>query len=748
MHRSPLRLPSIARAPLSHLTALLAAQMCWLPVMAQTASDAEETQLAAPPVVPARAAPKSQGTLPTTEVRARADAPPATVIERERLEQEPPKNIGTLFDNEPGVDFSNARAGQLGDIEIRGMGGMGNFMGVGSNRVTIELDGMEIGQNFNFGHNMTFGRQYFDAGDLKQVDIHKGPGAYGLAGSVQFRTKDPVDYLLPGQRFGGEVRGGYSGDNRDIGAGLSLAALLNEQQSISLSYNRHNYHELKNKGSLDVDGSDRTRNNPIDGHSNSINTKWVMLAGANHKFTVGLQYFDNHNEINQRSGLGPSRGGIQTHASRGVQTSERKALSLRHDLGVVTPVFDGMSWQLSVQRTNSEGLNTTVRSRAGGAQQISHDNNYFNIRSVSLRSDFDKTLSPASESSIGHTLHYGLRLAHSEFDQGAVRISARGVNERNYFPKNKQWQAMLHVADRIQFRTSGVSVVPSLNLIHISVDPKLPAGTTPAPGTRKYSKTSLGGGLRLEWQLNPQHLLSASLQHAVRMPGYGETNGQSYGHWLGRPNPDLKPESSNGFELAWSSQGAIGKQVTTLFYDEYKDMLEVDCGPNYSATHCEVRNAQGNTQRYGLEFKGQLQLAQLGGPERMMLESGFIYTKGNTGEPGARKPSALVNPFNGFVGVRYGQAQDIWSVSARVKFSAAKRESDLPKDIKPLPGYGTIDLVGHYRPMKNLLLSGGIYNVTDKVYARWSRARGYNGDSYASYHEAGRYVGINLRYQF
>lgn len=738
----------LARTPLARLAAALAAPLCCLPALADSGSAAAAGHVPAakPPVAAASAASQAQATLPATEVRAKAQTPGATVITQQALEQEPPKNIGALFDNVVGVDFSNANAGQLGDIEIRGMGGMGSFMGVGNDRVTVELDGMEIGQSFNFGHNMSHGRQYFDAADLKGVSINKGPGAHGLAGSVRFRTKDPVDYLQPGRRWGGEVRGSYSGDSRDAGAGFSLATLIGESQSASVSYNRHYYHELNNEGGVDVTGAARTRNNPLDGHSNSLNGKWVLQPNSDHKLTVSLQHFDNDNRADELDTVGVSRSGVRTHAYHRVQKNERQALALRHDMGVVTPLFDGMTWQLSVQRTHSEGFNTIDRTSARGQRTLSVDNNHFKINSYGLRADFDKVLGQASASQIGHTLHYGLKLQHSDASQGAVRGSAGRTREISFFPRNKQWQTQLHVADRMQLYASGVSVTPSLNLTRISTTPHLPSGQNPVPGTQKFSKSAAGGGLRLEWQASDQHLLSASYQRATRMPAYGETNAQSYGHWLGRPNPNLKPETSNGLELSWASQGLLGSQKTTLFHDVYTNMVDVDCGPNFSASHCEVFNTEGKTRRYGIEFEGKLHLGQLGMPARMLLEGGAIYAKGDTRQQGSRQPSGRVNPFNGFIGLRYGQPQDRWGVSARVLFAAAKRAADLPPNVKPLPGYGAVDLTGHYRPMKNLTLSAGIYNLGDKQYARWHRARGHS--SYGRYTEAGRHIRVSVRYQF
>ncbi|EJS91989.1 PfhR, partial [Pasteurella multocida subsp. multocida str. Anand1_cattle] len=74
---------------------------------------------------------------------------------------------------------------------MRGMGSSREIFATGANRVTMELDGMDISPSFYFGHSSRHGRQYFDPSDLKRVEIHKGPNSQGVAGHVRFQTKDP-----------------------------------------------------------------------------------------------------------------------------------------------------------------------------------------------------------------------------------------------------------------------------------------------------------------------------------------------------------------------------------------------------------------------------------------------------------------------------------------------------------------------------------------------------------------------------
>ena len=148
----------------------------------------------------------------------------SSVIGRQALERRPTSDLRSLFDYTPGVNFVGGSYNPLNEVEIRGMGSQSSdVMGNGANRVTMDLDGMEMSPGLSYGYYTRTGRQYFDPADLKEVEIEKGPGANGLSGSVRLRSKDPQDYLRDGANFGGEVRDGFNGENREFTSGASVA---------------------------------------------------------------------------------------------------------------------------------------------------------------------------------------------------------------------------------------------------------------------------------------------------------------------------------------------------------------------------------------------------------------------------------------------------------------------------------------------------------------------------------------------
>lgn len=687
-------------------------------------------------------------------------AEPVTVSEGE-LQRKQPENIQDVFEDIPNVQVDSMNVtGEIGDIEIRGMGGTysGNY-----NRVTMEIDGMEVGQAFGYGHTSAAGREFLDPADLKEVSVDKGPGASGLAGSVRLRTKDPVDYLRSGQQWGGDVRLGGSSDKQSVNVGFGLASRFSEHSSAMLSYTRRSYREADNSGGQEGTGRGRTAQNPLETTSNVLNAKWVLSPSSDHRITLALQHVDTDRTNTYLSDIVSGRdrlSGARVEYLQSDRSSKngRDALMLRHDVARPSAMFDTASWQLSWQRTNGENHDYS-RTRVTPAdttkpseirESLGHGS--FTTQDISLRTDFEKTFTAAS---LRHDLSYGLRISRSESDMDLTRIYITdGVvnpisGAREYFPRNEQMQVRLKVADRISLGDSGLSITPSLHANRIHIKPKMETKKAVA-GTGDYKRTSVGGGLRLDWRVQPAHVLSLDLQRSTHLPGYGETNAQGAGHSTAvqLPNLKLKPEQGTGIELGWRSHGTLGHQKTAIFYNRYSNQFTTECDRTKKPVVCTQANQAENTTIRGIEWSGTLDLAALNLPKGLKLSGALAYTKG---ESTSGKPMPSVNPLNGYVGLRYDAPSDRWGVDARLRFEAGKKAKDLPEKGAPLPspGWATLDLRMHFNPTKNLRIDAGIYNLLDKEYVKWSSARNiFNAKDTARWTEPGTNLSVNMRYQF
>ena len=65
------------------------------------------------------------------------------------------------------------------------------------------------------------------------------------------------------------------------------------------------------------------------------------------------------------------------------------------------------------------------------------------------------------------------------------------------------------------------------------------------------------------------------------------------------------------------------------------------------------------------------------------------------------------------------------------------------------PGYAVLDLTANYRPTKNIELSAGVYNVTDKKYWTSADTKGVLDDAQKDrYTQPGRNFAIGAEFRF
>ncbi|WP_317706238.1 TonB-dependent hemoglobin/transferrin/lactoferrin family receptor [Methylomarinovum caldicuralii] len=144
----------------------------------------------------------------------------ATVLDGEAIQREQAGDLGDLLLELPNVDIAGGP---------RNVGQRTVIRGIGDERVLYLLDGAR--QNFVRGHNS---RMFIDPDLLKRVEVVRGPvsalwGSGAIGGVVSLQTKDAVDLVAPGQRFGAKVKGGFqSVSDQGLGS-AAVYGLLGER---------------------------------------------------------------------------------------------------------------------------------------------------------------------------------------------------------------------------------------------------------------------------------------------------------------------------------------------------------------------------------------------------------------------------------------------------------------------------------------------------------------------------------------
>ncbi|WP_413701839.1 TonB-dependent receptor domain-containing protein [Psychromonas sp. KJ10-10] len=143
-------------------------------------------------------------------------------IDKSHLEKSQAGDLKDIFKNEAEVSVGGATSVSQ-KVYVRGLE---------SNMLNVTIDGAKQSSS-TFHHQ---GSISIEPELLKQVDVQAGTGnalsgAGALGGEVKFITKDPLDLLEAGDRFGALVKGGYSTNAEAYKASLSVYGSLTDNWS-------------------------------------------------------------------------------------------------------------------------------------------------------------------------------------------------------------------------------------------------------------------------------------------------------------------------------------------------------------------------------------------------------------------------------------------------------------------------------------------------------------------------------------
>ncbi|WP_394538165.1 TonB-dependent hemoglobin/transferrin/lactoferrin family receptor [Lysobacter enzymogenes] len=667
---------------------------------------------------------------------------PATVsaIDRERMDNELTRNIRDLFRYEPGIDVGgNRERFGLGDIRIRGLGG---------NRVRVLVDGVSVSDGFSIGSFSNAGRNFVDLDTVKEVEIVRGPssalhGSDALGGVVSFVTKDPANYLKDGAKSYFGLKLGAESQNEGL-YGSATAAFGGERWSGLVVVNHHQGKETENQGDNDAHDGSRTRANPQSFEGRSLLTKLVYAPSDNQRFRLTVEGSEDRTTTDVFSALGLSaltpglpptapRTRVSSMAGNDHQTRARVAFA--HEIDALdSALADSLRWQ--VYRQDSE---TTQRTRE---QRASVVNGRDTSPSLRLREfNFDQRLYGAEATAhkdfatgaVEHTLTYGFEYEQTEFRQkrdgrsvnltnGAVSstISPDAFPVRD-FPISKTRNAGVFVQDEIRFADGAFRLVPAVRVDRYELKPQSDAiwnGDNPGVKISELSKTSVSPKLGAVWHFAQDWSLYGGYQRGFRAPPYSDVNlgftNLQFGY-TAIPNADLKPETSNGYELGLRYSGKAVYAQLSGYYNDYKDFIEsnrlVSSPPQtplmvFQSQNVDKARIRGVELRGGVDF-GELYPSLAGWSTRFAA----AYSKGE--DKTDDRPLESIAPLTATVGVAYDR--ESWGVELAGRF--ARHKSDLPEANRfAAPGYGVLDLLAHWEFAPGAKFNVGVFNLGDKKY--------------------------------
>jgi hemoglobin/transferrin/lactoferrin receptor protein len=716
----------------------------------------------------------------TLEERAQKDvASEVGLIDADEIDRRQVQSLADLVRYEPGVsatgsDIGGGRFG-TGGVSIRGLGG---------NRVRIELDGIAIPDAFEIGSFSSAGRDVVDVDALKRVEIVRGSasslyGSDALGGVLSYVTKDPFDYVgKDGGQFG-SAKFLYDSANRGSVETATWAGATAHDGFVLVATHR-DASATNNQGEIDSDDATRTRPNPQDQDSNALLAKYVHTADSGR---IDRLSFDGERADTDTDVLTGRAFSSLTHALTtsllGEDRRERARVSFDQELPFASALLDSLDWKVYLQR--SEVGQDTFEDRV-----TLGDSGPVNPKQRFRRFTFDQRVlgaeavarKAAQAGPVEHAITYGVDLSRThtveqrdgwqrDVTTGAISnvVSPDTFPVRD-FPISDTTTAALFAQDELRLAGGRLSLIPALRVDHYKLEPKPDAtflddnpGVTPTGLTHTSWSPKLGA----IWRFDDTYSAFAQYARGFRAPPYSDVNigftNLAFGY-TSLPNPDLKPESSNGFELGLRASGAIGWLSVSAYENRYRDFIEsqafVGVDPQsglmlFQSINLARVRIRGTEARYGLDL-GALSHAFAG----WSIKGSLASARGD--DRTANEPLTSIDPARAVVGVAFDRER--WGAELTGSFVARKDRLPMPgvsqdpsapppTPLFEAPGYSTFDFYAHWQAMPRLELYGALTNLGDRRYWNWGSVGGFvQSRSIDLYSAPGRAIRVGLRATF
>ncbi len=717
-------------------------------------------------------APPQTGRITVTATRApvlQEEAPATvTIITDEDIADQLATDIKDLVRFEPGVSVRRAPARFGAAIGATGRARNEDFAvrGIGGNRVLIQVDGIRSPQGFSFGPQDAGRGGFADVSLIKQVEILRGPasalyGSDGLAGAISFVTSDPVD-IIAGADLGGFVTSQYSSDDNEFAQTATLAGQTGNLSAM-IAYTRRDFSALENRGTTEGTGPSRTAPNPQEGRSDAVLAKIVWDNGP-HRIRLTGEWLDSAVETEVLTGLGPAftfgPNPVWTvDALNARDTNQRKRASVDWTYDgtpddVIEYAFVSAFWQDAEDRQFAfEERTTLTATPAPDRERLNTFENRVYGAAGEARSSFDLAGMRhriAIGGDISWTRQEGLR--DGTFPGRGESFPTRA------FPATDFTLGGVFIADEITLLDGALTLFPALRFdfydLNPTDDPLLTAFTPQGQSANRLSP-KFGATVKLA----PDVILFGNYAQGFLAPTPSQVNNFFEfiaGGYTSIPNPDLRPETSESWEVGARYVGEVFSLQLTGFrgdYDNFINQQVVSGGftPQNPAIFQFV-NFDG-ARIEGVEARAE-----------MKLSSGFnarfamAYADGDTIDPaGVRTPLDTIDPFNLVASLGYRAPSGRFGGELILTHNARKERGELERaangsDLFVRPDASTIlDLTAFYAVTDALKLRAGLFNLTNETYALWSDVRGLSVNDagiFDAFTRPGRNLSLSASYRF
>lgn len=664
------------------------------------------------------------------------------VVTDENIESTLSNSLSDVLEYTPGVTMNSASRQGEQTINIRGMEGK---------RIKIMVDGSAQPGSFSggpYGFINSSGITV-DPDMLKSVEIVKGAasslhGSDAIGGVVAFETKDPEDFLKPGQDMGGQAKLTYSSKDKSFSEHVALANRFGKLETL-VAFTRRDGEELQNF--LDRSSLENYAVDAQDSENNNLLVKLNYDANDNHRIEFLAEVIKDEVDSNIH------------HTSYdyflGNDTTEQNRYALKHIWFADSGLADSVTSKISYITKDENGLTRRFKPAGPGFPPwVPANNDNLQTKDYVYKEDKIEFEVQVDKELGDHFLVYGATYNSSDIENTNQEYNSDPATPDTiyvYTPHAKEQKFGVFLQDEITLFDNRLILTPGVRFDHFSTDP----GTNTGETLKDFSDSAVTGRLGANYAISDTGNVFAQISQGFRAPSFDELyyTYDNPGHgYVNDPNPNLKSETSISYELGYRHATEATSSEVSAFYSDYDDFIEsVEIDDNGLSRFSYVNLASANIK--GVELSNRILWDNLiGAPAGISSNFVIAYTEG---EDGKGKPLDSVNPWNAVLGANYDAPSAQWGASLKLNYTAEKSHSDINTDENnggnadqvELPSATVIDLTMYYKPTKDFTVRAGVFNIANKEYYRWSDVRGEDA-LYKENSQAERNYSISAKYEF
>jgi len=646
-----------------------------------------------------------------------------TVMNRADLKSQLATSVADVFRYVPGIDYeaSGTRFGTEG-INIRGIGG---------NRVALIVDGVPLSDQFDVGSFSNATRDFLNAGMIQKIETLHGPasalyGSAAIGGVVAVRTPDPAD-ISGSQGHGGDILATWRGADDSL-HGTGMVAFGDESMGFLAGLSWQEGQQLESAAQTgESDLKDYERKSAL--------LKFVMDDSWGRTWRAGFIHQEANSRSELRSMLGSGRFRSTTRLA-GDDEYVMDLFNLAYEFGSPDSWID--SGVLRGYYEIADIDQATLDERGLARRPVSIDRFFHFEQKISgVELNLQKEIVGARASHrLGAGIEYRKRKTE-EYRDGLELDLATGAQTNiilgevfplRDFPVSDTSELGAYLEDVVSLGEWTVIAAIRADRFDLSplIDPMY-AEDYPFADPVSISESDISPKLGLIYHVTPSTDVYVQYAHGFRAPPYEDANiGLEIPvfNYRAIPNPDLKSESSDGFDLGIRWQGANSQLRLAVFHTRYDDFIEskvrLGVDPDSGRILFQSQNLE-ETEISGVEAGW---LTRLPGRLHAVSFDGSAYlARGENKENG--QPLNSVGPAQGVLGLNWSSADGSRNLRLQgtVTESWSDRDESAGELFKP-PGHTVLDLFVTQKLSSRTTIRAGLMNLTDKTYWNWSNVRG------------------------